>query len=186
MIGIAGLAVMLLAVSYFTGAFGDDRRSACAAPGASAVVQAYTLALTNPATLRTFVQANPTLFSADGDAVQCCALLAAALAANTELSQLDAIGERAEAERETGLDFDRAAYTSDLAETLRELTGALSALARADDGPYSKTRAHESAQAYSALVRRAPAASAGIDALIDADADVLRELAERLNEESSP
>jgi hypothetical protein len=191
--GVALLVLVALAVSHYTGAL-DVRRSssrsgpgaACAGPAASTIVRAYTLALTSPAMLGAFVQDNAASFAIGGDAVKCSALLSAALAANRELSQLDAIRDRAEAERDTGLDFNRAAYTADLAETLRELTGALPPLAGGDDGPYRGTKAYESAEAYSTLSRRAPGASARIDVLIAADAAVLRELAERLSDLSSP
>jgi len=188
-IGVGALAAIVLALTYYTGSgFPGMRPSGvtvegapCAEPGASAAVRAYTLALTNPATLRVFVQDHAASFAADGDASECYAALAAALGANRELSLVDAMSDRADAERETGLDFNRAAYAADLAETLRELAESLPSLARADDGPYTKTKAYESALAYSTLVRRTPRAAAGIDALIQADADVLHELAALTN-----
>ena len=153
----------------------------CAARGGSVAVRAYVLALTNPPGLGIFARDNAALFAADGDANRCYRALAAALASNANLTQLDALRDRAEAERQTGLDFDRSAYTSDLADTLEELAGSLPALANTDDGPYRATRAYESAHAYSTLLQRAPSASAGIDTLLRADEDVLRELAARLS-----
>ena len=156
---------------------------ACAEPGGAAAVRAYGLALTRPAALATFVRDSGALFAQNGDAVACYRLLAAALASNTNLSQLAALRDRAEAERETGLEFDRSAYTTDLAGTLRELADALPAVTSGNAGPYQATRAYESAQAYSTLFERAPGASAGIEVLITADERVLRELAARLSGE---
>jgi hypothetical protein len=196
----AVLAVALVTATQFTDALGDVRQRVgdvllgggspsraalqagpCPTPAASAAARAYGLALTDPMTLATFVRDNAPFFAESGDAVECYRRLAAALVANNDLGQVDALRDRAEAERETGLRFDRAAYASDLAETLQELSGALPALARADDGRYRGTKAYDSAQAYSTLLRRAPGASASIDALIRADEAVLRELAKRLN-----
>jgi hypothetical protein len=144
-------------------------------------VRAYAVALTDPTALGMLVRDNATLFAQNGDAVECYRVLAAALASNTNLSQLDALRDRAEAERETGLEFDRAAYTFDLAETLRELADALPALAKADDGPYRATKAYESARAYSTLLQRVPGASARVETLIQADEEVLRALAGRVS-----
>ena len=154
---------------------------ACSDPGGPSAVRAYALALTNPRALGMFVRDNATVFAQEGDAITCYGLLATALASNTNLSQLDALRERAEAERQTGLEFDRSAYTTDLAGTLRELADTLPALAKGDDGSYRATRAYESAQAYSTLLQRTRGASEGIDALIRADEEVLRELAARLS-----
>jgi hypothetical protein len=154
---------------------------ACAAAGGSVAVRAYAVALTNPTELGMLVRGNATFFAQNGDAVECYRVLAAALASNTNLSQLDALRDRAEAERETGLEFDRDAYTDDLAETLRELADALPALAKGDDGPYRSTKAYESASAYSTLLKRAPGASARVDTLIQADEEVLRALAGRVS-----
>ena len=154
---------------------------ACAAPGGSVAARAYGLALTNPTRLGAFARDNATLFAEDGDAVTCSRLLAAALASNTHLEQLDALRDRAEAEREIGLEFDRLSYTTDLAETTQELADALPGLANGDDGPYRATKAYESAQAYSTLLQRAPGAAEGIDTLIQADEGVLRALAARLS-----
>jgi hypothetical protein len=157
---------------------------ACSEPGGASAVRAYALALTNPTALGMFVRDNATVFAQDGAGIACYRLLATTLASNTNLSQLEALDDRAEAERQTGLEFDRSAYTSDLAGTLRELADTLPALATGDDGPYRATRAHESAQAYRTLLQRTRAASDGIDVLIKADEEVLRELAVRLAENS--
>ena len=158
-------------------------RGVCAGPGGTAAVRAYGLALTRPTELATFVRDNGALFAQNGDAIECYRLLAAALASNTDLAQLEALRDRAEAERETGLEFDRSAYTTDLAGTLRELADALPAVTNGNDRPYQATRAYESATAYSTLLQRAPGASVGIDTLIEADENVLRELAARLGGE---
>jgi hypothetical protein len=193
------VAAALVVAAQLTGALEDIRQAvggrppggrpasvgsagggACAGGGDSVAVHAYALALTNAAELRTFARDNATSLAADGDAVACYRLLAAALASNTNLSQLDALRDRAEAERQTGLEFDRAAYTTDLGGTLRELADSLPALAKGDDGPYRATRAYESAQAYSALLQRVPGSAAGIDTLIRADEEVLLGLAARL------
>jgi hypothetical protein len=149
--------------------------------GGAVGARAYLLALTNPRELGIFVRDNAILFAKDGDAIACYRVLAAALASNTHLTQLEALRDRAEAEREIGLEFDRAAYTADLAETLRELADALPALANRDDAPYRATKAFESAQAYSTMLERAPGASAGIDTLTRADEEVLRALSERVS-----
>jgi hypothetical protein len=101
--------------------------------------------------------------------------------ATSDLTQIEALRDRAEAERQTGLRFDLAAYVADLAETVQELSDALPALAKRDDGPFRATSAYDSAQAYLALSRRAPDASAGIAGLVEADMAVLREVAERLD-----
>ena len=154
---------------------------ACAGRNGSVAVRAYALALTDSTALGIFARENAALFTGESDAIKCHRLLAAALASNTNLTQLDALRERAEAERETGLDFNRSAYTTDLADTLQELAASLPALANGDDGPYRATRAYESAQARTTLLQRAPGAAAGIDTLIQADEDVLRELAARLS-----
>jgi hypothetical protein len=198
---VALTVIALLAVTQFTGAWGEIRQfvgrlsgdgpapaavpgaSACADPGRTAAVRAYTLALTDPTGLGTFVRANAKLFAAGGDAIACYGLLAAALASNANLTGIEALRARAEAERETGLEFNRSAYTTDLAGTLRELADSLPALATADDGPYRATRTYESAQAYSTLRQRTRAASEGLDVLLRADEDVLRELAARLSGE---
>ena len=153
----------------------------CADPARTTAVRAYGLALTNPRELGMFVRENAILFAQGGDAIACYRLLATALASNTNLTQLDALRDRAEAERQTGLEFDRSAYTTDLAVTLRELAGALPALADADEAPYRATRAYESAQAYSTLLQRTRGASEGIDVLIQADQAVLQELAAGLS-----
>ena len=158
-------------------------RGVCVDPGGTSAVRAYGLALRRPTELGTFVRDNATLFAPDGNAIGCYRVLAAALASNANLTELDALRDRAEAERETGLEFDRSAYTTDLADTLRELTDALPAAAKGDDGPYQGTRAYESAKAYSTLLQRVPGAAAGIDTLIEADENVLRELAARLGGE---
>jgi hypothetical protein len=195
-----GLAVVaVLAATQFTGAWGEIGRlverlspggqapitvpggGACAGAAGAAAVRASGLALTRPTAFATFVRDNRALFAQNGDAIACYRLLAAALTSNTNLSQLEALRDRAEAERETGLEFDRSAYTTDLAGTLRELADALPAVTNADDGPYRATRAYESAQAYSTLLQRVPGAAAGIDTLIEADENVLRELAARLS-----
>lgn len=157
--------------------------AACGDPGGPSAVRAYALALTNPSELGMFVRENATVFAQSGDAIACYRVLATALVSNTNLTQLEALRDRAETERQTGLEFDRSAYTADLAATLRELADALPALANADDGPYRATRAHESAQAYSTLLQRTRAASEGIDVLVKADQEVLRELAARLGGE---
>jgi hypothetical protein len=130
-----------------------------------------------------FVRDNATVFAQDGEGIVCYRLLATTLASNTNLSQLESLRGRAEAERQTGLEFDRSAYTADLAGTLRELAEALPALARGDQGPYRATRTYESAQAYATLQQRTRAASEGIDVLIKADQEVLQELAARLSGE---
>jgi hypothetical protein len=191
--------VVLLAAAQFTDAWGGIRQvlgrfllrgrpaatasggGACAGRGRETAVRGYALALTNPTTLGVFVRDNDSLFAQNGDAIACYRLLAAALASNTNLTQLEALRDRAEAERQTGLEFDRSAYTIDLSGTLRELAASLPALVNADDAPYRATRAYESAHAYSTLLQRARSASEGIDALIRADEEVLRELAARLS-----
>jgi hypothetical protein len=195
-----GVVAVLVAATQFTDALGDIRQlvgrlsfggrppsitpiggGACDARGGSVAVRAYTLSLTNPTELGIFARDNAASFAEDGDATACYRLLAEALASNANLTQLQALRDRAEAERQTGLDFDRSAYTTDLADTLQELADSLPALANADDGPYRATKAYESARAYSTLLQRAPTASAGIDSLLQADEDVLQELAARLS-----
>jgi hypothetical protein len=195
---VLAVVIVLIAAAQFTDALGEIRQlagrlggsppsialpggEACAAAGGSVAVRAYAVALTDPTALGMLVRDNATLFAQNGDAVECYRVLAAALASNTNLSQLDALRDRAEAERETGLEFDRAAYTFDLAETLRELADALPALAKADDGPYRATKAYESARAYSTLLQRVPGASARVETLIQADEEVLRALAGRVS-----
>ena len=179
--------VVLIAVTLVTNACQSPMTVpggvACSDPGGPSAVRAYGLALTNPTALAMFVRDRATVFAREGDTIACYRVLATALASNTNLSQLDALRERAETERETGLEFDRSAYTADLAGTLRELADVLPALAQGDDGPYRTTRAYESAQAYRTLVQRAPGASEGIDVLIRADEEVLQELAVRLSGE---
>jgi hypothetical protein len=192
--------ILLLGLLQFTGGWDEVRRrvglsprgaapssvalegAACAAQAVSPSARAYVLALTSPVELSPFVRNNAALFAEDGDAIECYRRLAAALVANNDLNQVDALRERAEAERQSGLRFDRAAYTTDLAETVRELSDALPALANADDAPYRGTKAYDSAHAYLTLSKRAPGSAAAIDALIRADEAVLRELAERLTD----
>ena len=186
---VLGVVTVLVVATQFTDVLGDIRRfvggtpvegGPCAARSGSVAIRAYTLALTNPTELGILARDNAALFAADGDAISCYRALAAALASNANLTQLEALRDRAEAERQTGLDFNRSAYATDLADTLQELAGSLPALANTDDGPYRATKAYESAQAYSTLLQRAPGASAGIDTLLQGDEDVLRELAARL------
>jgi hypothetical protein len=186
-VAVALAALALAVVTQSTASCGPavtvPGEDACGDPGGTLAVRAYALALTNPTALGALVRDNATVFAQDGDGIACYRLLATALASNTNLSGLEALRDRAEAERQTGLEFDRAAYTSDLAGTVRELADALPALAREDDGPYRTTRAYESAQAYSTLLQRARGASEGIDVLIKADQEVLQELAAQLSGE---
>ena len=106
--------------------------------------------------LGALVRENAPLFAADGGAIACYRRFADVLMANNDLTRIEALRDRAEAERQTGLRFDRAAYTADLAETVQELSAALPALTKGDDGPFRQTKAYDSAQAYLALrgVRR--------------------------------
>ena len=181
------LVVALVAATQFTGALGESRQLGGrvllggASPACAAAIRAYAFALTDPMALAALVRENAPLFAPDGGAVACYRRLADVLTANNDLTRIEALRDRAEAERQTGLRFDQAAYTADLAETVQELSGALPALTKGDDGPFRQTKAYDSAQAYLALSRRAPDASAGIAVLVEADQAVLRELAERLD-----
>lgn len=181
------LVVVLVAATQFTDALGDARQLAGrvllggAGPACGAAIRAYALALTDPGALAALVRDNAPFFAADGGATACYRRFAAVLVANNDLTQSEALRDRAEAERQTGLRFDRAAYTADLAQTVQELSDALPALAKGDDGPFRGTKAYESAQAYLALSQRSSDASARIAVLVEADQAVLRELAERLD-----
>jgi hypothetical protein len=181
------LVVVLVAATQLTGALADARQLVGrvllggASPACAAAIRGYALALTDPVALGALIRANAPFFAADGGAIACYRRFAAVLAAGNDLTQIEALRDRAEAERETGLRFDQAAYAADLAETVRELAVALPALAKGDDGPFRGTKAYDSAQAYLALSQRAPDASARIAALVEADQTVLRELAERLD-----
>jgi hypothetical protein len=185
--GAAVLVVVMVAATQFTGALGEARQLVGrvllggASPACAAAIRAYAFALTDPVALGALVRDNAPFFAADGGAIACYRRFAAVLVANNDLTEIEALRDRAEAERQTGLRFDRAAYTADLAETVQELSDALPAFAKGDDGPFRETKAYASAQAYLALSQRAPDASAGIAVLVEADQAVLRELAERLD-----
>jgi hypothetical protein len=179
-------AVTLVAAIQFMATFGDAHQLGGrlllggAGPACAAAIRAYALALTDPVALDGLIRDNAPFFGVDGGAIACYRRFAAVLA-NNDLTQIEALGDRAEAERQTGLRFDRAAYAADLADTVQELADALPALAKGNDGQFRGTKAYDSAQVYLALSRRAPDSSAGIAALVEADMAVLRELAERLD-----
>jgi hypothetical protein len=184
--GLAVLVVVLLAAPQFADALANPRQFVGrvllggASPACAAAIRAYALALTDPVALEALVRDNAPFFAVGGGAIACYRRFAAVLA-NDDLTRIEALRDRAEAERQTGLRFDGVAYTTDLAETVQQLSDALPALAKGDDAPFRATNAYDSAQAYLALLRRAPDTAAGIAVLVEADMAVLRELAERLD-----